>query len=381
MLTPKGKRGKRPFPLQLQLDNNKLKLLIRSVNADLKKIMIDFKTLSRKQLIEWITSRGHSTYRGRQIFAWLYRPGITEFSQMTDISKKFREELETIATISTLPYTIKETSADGTMKYGFTLSDDHIIESVLIPEEDRNTLCVSSQVGCAMGCKFCLTGTMGFTRNLNPAEIVGQICAVQEDLQSMNMGTVNNLVFMGMGEPLANFENLITSLEILMDDLGLSVSRRRTTVSTCGLVPKIIELGQRIEVNLAISLHAADDETRSQLMPINEKYSISDVINACKQFPLQKRKRIMFEYILLKGINDSDEDARKLGRLLRPIPCKINLLPCNEAPELPYEKPANNRVLAFQKILRDMEYTVFIRTSRGDDISAACGQLANKHTG
>ncbi len=341
---------------------------------------IDLKTLSRKQLIDWATSRGHSAYRGRQIFAWLYRPGTTTFSQMTDISKKFRAELEEVATISTLPYTIKETSADGTMKYGFTLSDGHIIESVLIPEDDRNTLCISSQVGCAMGCKFCLTGTMGFTRNLNPAEIVGQICAVQDDLETLNMGGVNNLVFMGMGEPLANFENLISALEILMDDLGLSFSRRRTTVSTCGLAPKIIELGNRIEVNLAISLHAADDQTRSQLMPVNDNYSINDVIEACKQFPLQKRKRIMFEYILLDGINDSDDDARKLAKLLRPIPCKINLLPCNEAPELPYKKPSSNRVHSFQKILRDLGYTVFIRTSRGDDISAACGQLANKHT-
>ena len=341
--------------------------------------MIDLKTLSRKQMIEWTTGLGHSTYRGRQIFAWLYRPNITKFSQMTDLSKKFRLELEQIASISSLPFTIKEISADGTMKYGFKLDDGHIIESVLIPEDDRNTLCVSSQVGCAMGCTFCLTGTMGFTRNLNPAEIVGQIIAVQQDLEKLAMGSVTNLVFMGMGEPLANFDNLITSLEILLDDVGLSYSSRRTTVSTCGLAPKIIELGERIGVNLAISLHGADDAIRSQLMPVNDTYSIDQLIDACIKFPLQKRKRIMFEYILLKGINDSDDDARKLAKLLRPIPCKINLLPCNEAPELPYKKPSNNRVHAFQKILRDLEYTVFIRTSRGDDISAACGQLACKH--
>ncbi len=342
--------------------------------------MIDLKTLNRNQLIDWITAMGHSAYRGRQIFAWLYRPGITEFSQMTDLSKKIRLELAEIATSSSLPYTIKENSIDGTMKYGFELHDGHIIEAVLIPEDGRNTLCVSSQVGCAMGCRFCVTGTMGFTRNLNPAEIVGQICSVQEDLETLGMGAVTNLVFMGMGEPLANFENLITALEILLDDIGLSYSSRRTTVSTCGLAPRIIELGHRIKVNLAISLHGANDAIRSQLMPVNDTYSIRDVIEACKQFPLQKRKRIMFEYILLKGINDSDEDARQLGKLLRPIPCKINLLPCNEAPELPFEKPSNNRVHAFQRILREMDYTVFIRTSRGDDISAACGQLACKQT-
>lgn len=339
---------------------------------------IDLKNISRDQLQQWITSQGHASYRAKQIFAWLYRPGITDFEQMTDLSKKFREELREIAFISSLPIAVREVSQDGTIKYGLHLHDGLMIESVLIPEEDRNTLCISSQVGCAMGCNFCLTGTMGFKRNLTPAEIVGQICAVQADLAERDGGRLSNLVFMGMGEPLANFDNLITSLEIIMDEIGLDFSSRRTTVSTCGLAPKIVELGKRISVNLAISLHGADDEVRSRIMPVNLTYPIAEVLEACRNFPLPTRKRIMFEYILLAGINDSDDDARKLATLLHGIPCKINLLPCNEAPELPYKKPSRNRTYAFQEILRKAGYTVLIRTSRGDDISAACGQLATK---
>lgn len=339
---------------------------------------IDLKNLSRAQLQQWISALGHSAYRARQIFAWLYRPGISDFDQMTDLSKTFREELKDLAVISSLPIAVREVSCDGTIKYGLQLADDMMIESVLIPEDDRNTLCISSQVGCAMACAFCLTGTMGFKRNLTPAEIVGQICAVQADLAQRQAGRITNIVFMGMGEPLANFDNLITALEIIMDELGLDFSDRRTTVSTCGLAPKIIELGKRIKVNLAISLHGADDETRNKIMPVNLTYPIAEVLEACRQFPLPKRKRIMFEYILLAGINDSDDDARKLAKLLKGLPCKINLLPCNEAPEIPYSQPSRNRVYAFQDILRKAGYTVLIRTSRGDDISAACGQLANK---
>jgi 23S rRNA (adenine2503-C2)-methyltransferase len=338
----------------------------------------DLKNFNRAQLQEWITGRGHSAYRAKQIFAWLYRPGIKSFDQMTDLSKQFREELKEISFISSLPITVREISQDGTIKYGLQLADNMMIESVLIPEEERNTLCISSQVGCAMACAFCLTGTMGFKRNLTPAEIVGQVCAVQADLAERQAGRVTNIVFMGMGEPLANFENLITALEIIMDEIGLDFSNRRTTVSTCGLAPKIVELGQRISVNLAISLHGADDQVRSRIMPVNSTYPIQEVLEACRDFPLPPRKRIMFEYILLAGINDSDADARTLAKLLRGLPCKINLLPCNEAPEIPFHQPSRNRVHAFQEILRQAGYTVLIRTSRGDDISAACGQLANK---
>jgi 23S rRNA (adenine2503-C2)-methyltransferase len=338
----------------------------------------DLKNFKQTQLQQWIISLGHSSYRAKQIFAWIYRPGITDFDQMTDLSKQLREELREISFISSLPISVREVSEDGTLKYGLQLSDGMLIESVLIPEEERNTLCISSQVGCAMACAFCLTGTMGFKRNLTPAEIIGQICAVQADLAAADGGQITNIVFMGMGEPLANFDNLLVALEIIMDEKGLNFSNRRITVSTCGLAPKIVELGKRISVNLAISLHGADDEVRNSIMPVNATYPISEVLDACRDFPLPARKSIMFEYILLAGINDSDDDARKLAKLLRDLPCKINLLPCNEAPEIPFSKPSRNRVYAFQEILRKAGYTVLIRTSRGDDISAACGQLANK---
>ncbi|MDR9502512.1 MAG: 23S rRNA (adenine(2503)-C(2))-methyltransferase RlmN [Desulfurivibrionaceae bacterium] len=339
---------------------------------------IDLKNFNREQLQQWISSLGHSPYRARQIFAWLYRPGITDFQQMTDLPKQFRDELQETAYISFLPIAAQEVSTDGTIKYGLQLHDGLLIESVLIPEEERNTLCISSQVGCAMGCAFCLTGTMGFSRNLTPAEIVGQISAIQRDLSQRQAGRITNIVFMGMGEPLANFDNLLTALAIIMDELGLHFANRSITVSTCGLAPKIVELGKRFRVNLAISLHGADDETRNKIMPVNLTYPIAEVLEACRQFPLPSGKVLMFEYILLAGINDSVDDAQKLAALLKGVPCKINLLPCNEAPEIPFSRPSRNRVYAFQDVLRKAGYTVLIRTSRGADISAACGQLANK---
>ncbi len=339
---------------------------------------INLTDLTRDELTEFIISQKLPAFRAKQIFSWLYRPGITDFSQMTNLSKQFRDSLCQHAVIGRLTVAEKEVSSDGTIKFAFRLHDGKVIESVLIPEDNRHTLCVSSQVGCAMGCGFCLTATMGFVRNLTCAEIVGQVFAVLEDMQERDAGTLNNLVFMGMGEPLANFDTLIKSLDILTDDLGLNFAERRITVSTCGLVPEILKLGQHSKVNLAISLHAADDATRNRLMPINSRYPIGELLDACRSFPLPKRKRIMFEYILLKGINDSDQDAKNLAKLLRGIPCKINLLPCNEAPEIPFKRPDDARIEAFQNILRRNDYTVLLRSGRGADISAACGQLAVK---
>jgi len=275
-------------------------------------------------------------------------------------------------------------STDGCVKFAFTLDDGKVIESVLIPEPDRNTLCVSAQVGCAMNCSFCLTATMGFIRNLTPSEIVNQVCAVGEFLRNEPKGKligpdhVTNLVFMGMGEPLNNIENLIKSISILTEQRGLDMTNRRITVSTCGIANKMMQLGEQTNVNLAISLHAVDDKTRDSLMPVNNRFSLEELLQACRDYPMAKRKRIMFEYVLLKGINDSDEEAHELARILKGIPCKINLLPYNESPGLPFKSPSRNRVYAFQKIVRDEGYSVFIRTSRGEDISAACGQLAKQ---
>jgi 23S rRNA (adenine2503-C2)-methyltransferase len=344
----------------------------------------DLRNLTQEELVHYVESIGQPAFRARQIMAWLYRPGITDFSQMTDLAKKFRLILAEHARISQFTDPLIQRSQDGCVKFAFTLDDGNVIESVLIPEPDRNTLCLSSQVGCAMNCSFCLTATMGFTRNLLPSEIVNQVCAVGDFLRNQSKSKligpdrVTNLVFMGMGEPLNNLENLIKSISILTEQRGLDMTNRRITVSTCGIASKMIELGERTDVNLAISLHAVDDKTRDRLMPVNNRYPLSELLQACRDYPMAKRKRIMFEYILLKGINDSDEEAHELARILRGIPCKINLLPYNESPGLPFKSPSRNRVYAFQKIVRDAGYSVFIRTSRGEDISAACGQLAKK---
>ncbi len=344
----------------------------------------DLRNFDQEELVRFVEALGQPAFRGRQMMPWLYKHGITEISEMTDLAKSFRAVLDQHAYISRLDDPILERSSDGTVKFGFRLNDGHIIESVLIPEPDRNTLCISSQVGCAMNCSFCLTGTMGFSRNLVPAEIVNQVIAARDYLvaedENKRIGplAVTNLVYMGMGEPLNNLENVLTSLSILTEQKGLDLTGRRITVSTCGIVPKMHELGERSTCNMAISLHAVDDKTRDILMPVNKIYPLEKLFEACRTFPMPKRRRIMFEYLLLDGINDSDAEARELARKLRDIPCKINLLAYNQCPQLPYKSSSMTRILAFQKILRDAHYSVFIRSSRGADILAACGQLAGE---
>ena len=338
----------------------------------------DLKDFSLPQLEEWVKTLGLPAFRARQIFAWLYRPGIADFSQMTDISKEVRALLAEKAVIGRLSPEKEERSEDGSVKYGFRLADRTLIESVLIPEGERLTLCVSSQVGCAMACGFCLTGTMGFVRNLSPGEIVGQVQAVSEIVKAAGKNRINNLVFMGMGEPLANFDNLVTALGILMEQSGLDFSSRRITVSTCGVIPKIRALGEAVAVNLAISLHAADDETRSQLMPVNRTWPVDELLAACRDYPLPNRRKIMIEYIMIRDLNDSLRHARLLIKKLHGLRCKVNLLPYNKNSTFPYESPPKERVELFQKTLRDAGITALLRESRGADISAACGQLATQ---
>ncbi|MDJ0624466.1 MAG: 23S rRNA (adenine(2503)-C(2))-methyltransferase RlmN [Desulfocapsaceae bacterium] len=346
---------------------------------------VDLKNLNQEGLIEFVESLNQPTFRGRQLMAWLYKPGISRFDEMTDLAKNFRKILNERAYISAFDNISTEHSQDGTVKMGFELSDGYMVEAVLIPEEDRNTLCVSSQVGCAMQCSFCLTGTMGFIRNLSPAEIVNQVCAArdyllaQPDKSLIGPREVTNIVFMGMGEPLNNLDNVLTSISILTEQKGLDFTGRRITVSTCGIVPRMHELGEKSSVNLAVSLHAINDATRNTLMPINRKYPLDVLLEACRTYPMPKRRRIMFEYILLDGINDSLEEAEELARRLRNIPCKINLLAYNESDGLPYKSPTREKLIAFQDVLRKHHYSVFIRTSRGADIAAACGQLASKN--
>lgn len=314
----------------------------------------------------------------------MQRPGVRDIAGLAAVKRETRSLLAERACISRLEPAQVERSRDGTVKFAFELDDGAIIESVLIPTDGRHTLCVSSQAGCAMGCRFCLTAGLGFLRNLSPAEIVNQVLAVQEQMigagivRPTTRQLIDNLVFMGMGEPLANYDNLVAALTILMDNQGQGFSERRITVSTCGLVPGIKKLAREIRVNLAISLHAVDDAVRSSLMPVNRTYGVDELLAACREYPLAGRRIIFFECVLIAGLNDSPDDARRLAEKLQGIPCRINLLPFNEAAALPYRSSPEESVITFKEILHGAGFRVLVRNSRGADISAACGQLASR---
>ncbi len=334
---------------------------------------IDLKNLDLDDLTAFLGGMGKERFRARQIFRWLYRRGASSFAQMTDLSKDFRQELESRAAISRLSLEAQEESRDGTRKYLFRLDDGQTVESVRIPMDgERATLCISSQVGCAMKCEFCLTGTFGLMRNLTPAEIVNQVCAAVAD------GPINNIVFMGMGEPLHNLDNVVTALRIFYAEEGFDFSPRKVTLSTCGLVPEMAELGRRVRANLAVSLNATTDEVRDRLMPINRRYPLARLMAACRDFPLQPRQRITFEYILIRDVNDSMADARRLVRLLHGIRAKVNLIPFNEHQGSPFRAPAAGAIEAFQTHLLERNIVAIRRSSKGADISAACGQLKGK---
>jgi 23S rRNA (adenine2503-C2)-methyltransferase len=272
-----------------------------------------------------------------------------------------------------------ERSSDGTRKFLFELGDRHTIESVLIPDEDRQTLCISSQVGCQQACRFCLTARSGFVRHLEAREIADQVLEVSRVLRREGARGITNIVLMGMGEPLANLAEVVKALRVITSDKGLGISPRRVTVSTDGLVPEIAKLGASgLRVNLAVSLNAAGDEVRDRIMPVNKRYPIRELLAACRKFPLEPRRRITFEYVLLKNVNDSTEDALRLAKLLRGIKCKVNLIPFNPFPGSEFQRPDDGAIRRFQKVLLDHQYTVPVRESRGRDISAACGQLREK---
>ena len=293
---------------------------------------------------------------------------------MTNLSKMFRQELSRISFVSSLSPLQVEKSKDGTQKFLFGLEDGNKIESVLIPEKKRLTLCISTQAGCAMGCQFCLTGKRGLKRNLTTAEIVNQILAVRETLPDKT--SITNIVLMGMGEPLANYGNVLKAIELMTHPEAFKFSSRRVTLSTVGLLPELKQLAQeKIRFRLAVSLNASTEETRSRLMPINLRHPLKKLLELFRKYPLPPRARITFEYVLLEGENDSFEDAKRLLKLLKWIPSKINLIPLNEAPGIPYKKPSEERVRQFQEILMEGGLTAVIRTSKGADISAACGQL------
>jgi 23S rRNA (adenine2503-C2)-methyltransferase len=335
--------------------------------------LVDLKNLSPAELEHFLAGLGKERFRAGQLLRWIYQRGVVDFSAMTDLAKGFREELAARAVISTFTAEAEEVSTDGTRKFLFRLADGQSVETVLIPmEEGRATLCVSTQVGCAMQCSFCLTGTFGLTRNLTAAEIVNQVCAARERFQ------VDNIVLMGMGEPLHNLDNVVRALEIFYSKHSFDYSPRKVTLSTSGLVPEMLELGRRIRVNLAVSLNATLDAVRNELMPINRRYPLAELMRACREFPLAPRQRITFEYILIRGVNDSLDDAKRLVKLLHGVKAKVNLIPFNEHAGSAFRAPEGRVIEAFQRHLLDRDIVAIRRASKGQDISAACGQLKGK---
>lgn len=335
---------------------------------------VNLKRQSISGMVDYLIGLGLKSYRPSQITRWIYQKGATSFFEMTDLTKDEREILDREASMSSIELIKSNGSIDGTCKFLLKLEDGNLIESVLIPEEDRLTYCISTQVGCAMGCRFCLTGMYGFKRNLYPDEIVDQIIFARGILPKDVRLT--NIVMMGMGEPLANAKNVFKAIDTITDKDGLAISPRRITLSTAGIIPGLVELGrQKSHINLAVSLNATTDGQRSYLMPINRRYPLSDLISTLKRYPMPPRGRITLEYILLKGINDSLEDAIRLAGLVKGIRCKINLIPFNACPDTIFERPDEETILRFQQILIDRHLTAFIRKSKGNEISAACGQL------
>lgn len=334
----------------------------------------DMAEMELPALADWLDREGVARFHSAQIYRWIHKRGVTSFDRMTDLSRALRARLQDIAAIGTPRIVRKDVSVDGTTKYLLALTDGSRIESVFIPDTPAQTFCVSSQVGCAMQCAFCLTGKMGLSRHLTAGEIVGQVRVLAADLGMLD--SAFNIVLMGMGEPLHNYDATMQALRMLAAREGLAVPPRRMTLSTVGVVPAIERLAaEPLMPNLAISLHATEKSQRDALVPINRKYGLEALLDACRRFPVKKRSRITFEYVLLSGVNDTPDDARRLVTLLSGIKAKVNLLPLNAAPGIPFERPGEDRVDTFAKMLADRGVTVSVRKSRGRDIRAACGQL------
>ena len=364
----------------------------------------DLRSMMLPEVAALVERLGEKPFRAKQLFRWVHHKGAASLDEMTDLPRPFRERLAQVASLTTLVIDAVQVSIDGTRKYRMRTADGKLIESVYMPDETggeqafdpeveadeggvpskrvRRTLCVSTQVGCAMGCGFCLTATMGLVRNLTSGEIADQVYRVNADLRALGgvamdpQRPLTNLVYMGMGEPLHNYAHVKRSLDLLLDEQGANFSHRHVTVSTSGLVPNIQRLGEETQVKLAVSLNATTDEQRERLMPVDRKWNIAALIDACRKFPMKYGRRITFEYVLLRGVNDTDEDAARLADLLRGIPAKVNLIPYNENPGLGFGDPGVERVQAFRRILELRGLAAMVRKNRGRDISAACGQLA-----
>ncbi len=333
----------------------------------------------------WCASIGQKPFRATQLARWIHRYCCDDFDAMTNLAKEFRARLKDLAYIKAPSIIREHKSADGTRKWLFDVGNGNAVEAVFIPEDDRGTLCISTQAGCAMGCLFCSTGKQGFNRNLTTGEIVGQLWTAEWELRreagitDPNDRVISNVVLMGMGEPLQNLDNVIPALRIFLDDNGYGLSRRRVTVSTSGLVRQMDKLGEAVPVALAVSLHAPDDALRDKLMPVNKKHPLEELLAACRRYlKVAPRDFITFEYLLLGGINDAPEQARALVKLVKTVPCKFNLIPFNPFPDSDLKQPEREKVLAFAKILNDAGIVTTVRKTRGDDIAAACGQLAGE---
>jgi 23S rRNA (adenine2503-C2)-methyltransferase len=334
----------------------------------------DLAELDVPELEAALEARGVERFHARQLYRWIYRRGVTDFDRMTDLSRSLRERLAAEFTLTTPTVVGDDRSIDATRKLVLRLADGRRIESVFIPDTPSMTFCISTQVGCAMACGFCLTGKMGLVRNLTAGEIAGQVRVLSHATGMLDHPF--NIVLMGMGEPLHNYDNTMKALRMLHGEHGLAVSPRRVTLSTVGIVPGLERLAREpLMPNLAVSLHATTDEQRTELVPPNRKYPLAAILDACRRFPLRKRSRITFEYVMLDGVNDTPEDARRLAKLLAGIKSKVNLIPLNPAPGIPYDRPSDERVDRFAQILADRHITVSVRKSRGRDIRAACGQL------
>jgi 23S rRNA (adenine2503-C2)-methyltransferase len=332
--------------------------------------------LDRKAMEDFFVSHGHKAFHGRQVLKWIHKHGVTDFDAMTDLGKNLRGQLREVAEVRIPEILMEQASDDGTIKWLMELECGNRVETVYIPDGERSTLCVSSQVGCALDCSFCSTAQQGFNRNLSTAEIIGQVWIAVREIGERNL---TNVVLMGMGEPLSNFDNVVAAMDLMQDDLTYMLSRFRVTLSTAGIVPALRKLREVSNVSLAVSLHAPDDALRNELVPINRKYPIAELLSACRDFIRgDKRRKITFEYVMLDGVNDSDAHCRKLIKLMRSVPSKVNLIPFNPFPNSPYRCSPPDRIERFRRMLMDAGIITMTRKTRGDDIDAACGQLVGR---
>jgi 23S rRNA (adenine2503-C2)-methyltransferase len=355
-----------------------------AVSSTTQQPRVNLLGLSLRQMEQYFLEMGEKKFRAQQVLKWIHHAGVTDIGEMTNLGKALREKLQAVAEVRPPEIVSQHDSSDGTRKWVIRVDGGGLVESVLIPEAGRATLCVSSQVGCSLDCSFCSTGKQGFQRDLSAAEIIGQVWLAIKSYDAFQTGSgriVTNVVMMGMGEPLLNFDNVVAAMDLMLEDLAYGLSKRRVTLSTSGVVPALDRLAKVSEVSLAISLHAPNDELRNELVPINRKYPIAMLLESARNYIAAQRdtKRVVtIEYTLIAGVNDQPEQARDLAVLLRDFPCKINLIPFNAFPQSGYQRPSGNAVSRFWQVLVDAGFVVTVRTTRGDDIDAACGQLVGQ---